>query len=97
MLQDHIPSYQTYFRTTQIMTYELGGIIRSLVYAEHMGRQGRKDRQKAYLAEARVGLADLMTQSQLLAEQMGWRPIDLENDGLERFLERMQEIKEGKL
>lgn len=96
-LIDSIPSYQTPLRTTQVITYELGGIIRNLIYAGHMERQGEEKRKRAKLAEARIDLADLLTQAHLLAEQMGWELVDLENDGEERFLERMKEIKKGEL
>jgi len=81
--------------TTTIMTYELGSLIRALVKASHKSAWGKKNEERAYLAEAKIGLADLLTQGYFLAEQMGWKRIDLENDGLERFCERMKELAEG--
>jgi len=84
-------------RTTTIMTYELGGMIKSLVYADHKKRQGQEKSYRARMADARIGLADLITQCHVLAEQLGWKMIDLRNDGMERFEERMREIEEGTL
>jgi len=81
--------------TTTIMTYELGNVIRALSKARNKVAFGDKKGEAAYLAEARIELADLLTMSYLLAEQMGWRRIDLENEGLERFNERMDEYVEG--
>jgi len=79
--------------TTTIMSYELGSVIRALVKARIKSAQGDKDGERAYLAEARIELADLLTQGYLLAEQMGWKRVDLENDGCERFCERMKELE----
>jgi len=81
--------------TTSIMTYELGSVIRSLHKARNKSAFGDEKGERAYLAEARIELADLLTQSFFLAEQMGWKRIDLINDGYERFCQRMQEYKEG--
>lgn len=81
--------------TTAIMTYELGGVVRALIYADHKRGQGDAEGVRALLATARIGLADLIVQGRVLAEQMEWKMVDLENDGLERFAERMKELKEG--
>ena len=77
--------------TTTIMTYELGSVIRALTKARNKSAYGDTAGERAYLAEAKVELADLLTQGYLLAEQMGWKRIDLENDGCERFETRMNE------
>jgi NTP pyrophosphatase (non-canonical NTP hydrolase) len=78
--------------TTTIMTYELGSLIRSLVKARLKGKKGDECGRKAYLAEAKIELADLLTQSHFLAEQMGWKVFELEKDGYQRFCERMKEM-----
>lgn len=80
--------------TTTIMTYELGSVIRALTKARNKSAYNDKDGERAYLAEARIELADLLTQSYLLVEQMGWKRVDLENDGYERFETRMKEYSE---
>ena len=77
--------------TTTIMTYELGSVIRALTKARNNKAYKNEASEGAYLAEARIELADLLTQSYLLAEQMGWKRIELENEGLDRFRERMDE------
>lgn len=100
MLRDYMPAAakpEDPLRTTTIMTYELGSIIRALIYAKHEHSQGNVVSVNAYLTTARIGLADLITQARLLAEQMGWKWFELENDGEERFRERMKEIEGGKL
>lgn len=84
-------------RTALVMGYELGSVQRSLVYASHKHAQGDYVGKNAHLQSARIELADLITQCQLLAEQMGWKWLELENDGRERFGERMREIEEGTL
>jgi len=71
-----------------IMTYELGDLVKSLVYAEV-----RRDCEAAYLAEARIALADIITQTYILAEVLGADWQDLRLDGEERFRERMTELK----
>lgn len=81
--------------TTTIMTYELGSIIRALCKARNKSAYGDEKGERAYLAEARIELADLLTQSFLLAEQMGWMRLELIREGSERFCQRMQEYKEG--
>ena len=98
MLRDYMAASakpETPLRTTNVMSYELGGIIRGLIYAEHKRAQGDVKGMNAHIANARVGHADLLVQLQLLAEQMGWDMVDQENDGMERFRERMTEIKTG--
>jgi NTP pyrophosphatase (non-canonical NTP hydrolase) len=82
--------------TTTIMTYELGSLIRALVKARGKSVWNDKNGERAYLAEAKIELADLLTQGYFLAEQMGWKRLELENDGLERFRERMKELEKGK-
>jgi hypothetical protein len=79
------------------MTYELGGVVNGLIYARHKSSWGDSKGAASYEASARINLADLVTQCQLLAEQKKWRWIDLCNDGNERFRERMKEIREHKL
>lgn len=78
--------------TTSIMTYELGGVVQGLVYARHKRSWGDEESANAREKSARINLADLIVQCQVLAEQMRWPWMDLENDGMERFLERMAEI-----
>lgn len=98
MLRDMMPAAarpEEPLRTTSVMTYELGEIISALIRAEHKRAQGDISGMNAYLATARIGFADLRTQGRLLAEQMGWKLTEVENDGLERFQERMKEIADG--
>lgn len=80
--------------TTSIMTYELGSLIHQLIHHKYT----LDEKSKAiHLASARIELADLLTQVYVLAEQLGWKRLDLENDGMERFQERMNELRKGKI
>jgi len=81
--------------TCNIMTYELGAVVNSLVWAKHKRSWGDTKGANARRESARVDLADLITQCRLLAEQMYWSWFELERDGQERFLERMKEIEEN--
>lgn len=83
--------------TTNIMSYELGSVVKGLVYAGHKEVHGEEKSVRAHLANARIGLADLITQCHVLAEQMGWNWLELKNDGRERFEERMRELEDGTL
>ena len=80
--------------TTTIMTYELGSVIRALTKARNKRAFKDEKGERAYIAEARIELADMITQAYLLAEQMEWDIIDLENEGKARFEERMKEYNE---
>ena len=81
--------------TTTIMTYELGSLVRALVKARLKRESGDEAGTNAYVAEARVELSDLLTQAYFLAEQMGWKRLELENEGHHRFCERMKEIRQA--
>lgn len=80
--------------TTTIMTYELGSVIRALTKARNKKAFKDEKGERAYIAEARIELADLLTQSYLLVEQMGWKRAELENEGKRRFEERMKEYND---
>ena len=81
--------------TTTIMTYELGSLIRALCKARVRRAWGDEKGARAYEAEGRIELSDLITQCRFLAEQKGWGELQLRTDGEERFLERMREYDEG--
>lgn len=101
MLRDCMPASagpEDPLRTTNVMLYELGSLTRCLVRSRHRIARGEaKESIRALTATARIDLADLYTQVRLLAEQMNWDMIGLENDGTERFKERMAEIRKGEI
>ena len=97
MLREVMPSQavpEDPLRTVNIMTYELGEIARGLVRAKVTSSEALRC---SYVQSVRMGLADLLTQGYLLAEQMGWKRLELENDGVERFRQRMEELSKGEL
>ena len=75
-----------------IILYELGDFTKCVVYAESRYMH-LKD---AYMAEARIALADMITQTRLLTEAIGADWDELWRDGEERFRERMIELKAKK-
>lgn len=95
MLLEKIPKSDpsTPLKTTSIMTYELGSVIKALVYAEHS--QLEEDTRKAYVVSAYLDFVDLITQARILAEQLDWDWSIAVSFGEERFDERMQELREG--
>ena len=76
------------FLTAAIYCYEVGDIMKSLLYSMR-----RKDLSKAYLAEATIALSDSITMSRLLAQQLGDDFETLVEIGEERYLERIAEVK----
>ena len=76
-----------------VMMWELGGLCRS--YQRAMLHSDDVIR-RSYLAEARMSLADLITQCKLLAEQLGYDWGGLVKDGEEAFVERMGNIDQWK-
>jgi len=83
--------------TTSVMTRELGRVIEGLMYAHHKRSWGDDKGVRIREADARINLADLITQCRVLAEQMSWPWLTLLKDGEERFLERMTDISEKRL
>lgn len=86
------------FTRLAIMQYELGFIARSFVYGE---TATDKKEKAAHVANALVELADLVTQCHMLLHSTcadfpelkyhpGWE--ELQADGIERQLTRMQEL-----
>lgn len=98
MLKEHMPEKaqpESPERTCLIMTYNLGYVVHEIVYGNNRKTARDPTLVSVHFAEARLNLADLMTQCRLLAEQMGWDEQGLREDGEERFIHRMWELQEG--
>ena len=80
--------------TMSIMSYEHGSVVRSLIRGQCALARGDMTGAKAHFATARIELSDMITQCHVLAEQMSWKWLDLENDGMERFQRRMEELSD---
>ena len=91
MLSDYIPEGRKRDPSTllNLLTLELGAVAHGLHYASI--REGRE--RAACLAEARLGLCDLVTVSKVLAEVSNWNWKEVQIDGEERFLERMDDAR----
>ena len=73
--------------TARVLSYEIGDIHKLLIYRERFGSTG-------YLGDLQMACADAKTMVNLLSEQLGYNLEELKRLGLERFIYRMQEVKE---
>lgn len=83
---------QTTDFTLSILTYEVGKLHQMKIYAERFGQD-----RALFLGDRRVEMADTIVMAKLLAEQYGYDPEELEDEGLERFRTRLGEIKTAEL
>jgi len=90
MYQEHLTVTQTAEFTARVLTYEIGDIHKLMIYKERFGPRG-------YLGELKIALADARTMLNLLSEQLGYTDLqELDQIGLERFIERIKECYEHK-
>lgn len=99
-LREHLPTNRRPddpLYTTNVMTYELGALVKCLLYARHQGTLGHVLERKAYLKEAEHKLGSLVTQARLLAEELAWSWTDLLEDGKATFIDRMEELRKDRI
>ena len=77
-------------KTVTVMAYELGDLAKAIVYG-HLDDGG----DLVYRAEARVALADLITQCRVMGELLESPFSGLVGFGEERFMERVKECRDG--
>lgn len=75
-----------------IMTYELGDFVKCLVKSASYSYDEKL--AKAFLTEAKIGLADMLTQARLLCELLGWQFEEVKALGQERYEEAMRQFGE---
>lgn len=75
--------------TARVLSYEIGDIHKYMIYQERFGPVG-------YVGNLKVSCADTFIMINLLCEQLGFDLDEIKAFGLERFKERMGEIKDGK-
>jgi len=63
-----------------ILTYQLGDVIKAIVYKMYYGSEGHH-------AELKLALADLIAQIRILMIQLGLNYSEIEQLGLERLME----------
>lgn len=85
------PTSDNQFFRLAIITYEMGDLNRSIVYAERF-RNDEKART-AYLANGKLALADLLTQLHLLCQTVGWDFNELRMLGAKHLNERQEDFK----
>ena len=76
-----------WIRNTTIAQYELGDMVKSLMYAHVYGSP------VGYVGDARMALADLLTMLRCVAQQFGWSFWETMRDGEEKYIERMAELR----
>lgn len=87
MYKEWLATPQTPEFTARILSYEVGDIHKCLIYQERFG--------PGWEGELRLAVADALTMVSLLAEQLGYDLDALRHDGLERFQDRMLEVKKA--
>ena len=75
---------ETSLNTSNILTYELGDLVKNLFYASIYS-----DRKKFHMIEARTAMTDLLTQCQVICDREGWNFDELRKIGIERCIERI--------
>jgi len=76
--------------TLSILTYEVGKLHQLKVYQERFGRAG-------YIGDERVEIGEVLTMAKLYAEQKGYNPTELEQEGLDRFKFRVGEVRQAEI
>ena len=89
--------------TMNVLTYELGMVVKNMIYSEIPGLSGPE--QRGFQANALLELADLLCQADILrlkilmeSPHLAYQPQnlgELTNDGYERQIERMKSIWES--
>lgn len=90
-LKNNEPSSDGQFFRLSIISYEIGDLHRSIVYAERF-----KDDEKAriaYMANGKLAMADVLTQLYLLCVSFGWNFHELRRLGAKHLEERHQDFK----
>ena len=80
-------SGETSIHTAAIMTYELGDMMKMLVYRHNY--KNNPNRVKGYMIEAKIALSDLLAQCHVICEREGWVFSEIESLGIERLHERI--------
>lgn len=78
------------FVTASIISYEAGHFLRNCFYASMVGESDSEQQLKAgWLANARVELSDLLTQTRVVAAVYGWDWQELIETGEAKLQERI--------
>lgn len=81
-----------FHKTMTVMAREFGQLATAILYGNL-----QTEHDAAYLAEAKMAVADLLTQCRILAELLDADWEQLVSLGEERFLERAEEHKRGQI
>ena len=76
--------------TLSILTSGVGKLHQLYYRKVRFGSEG-------FLGEERITLGDAIVMAKLLAEQKGFDLDELENEGLERFQDRIREVKKAEI
>lgn len=90
-LKKNEPSSDNIFRRLAIIGYEYGFVQRHLTYAEIFNQDEKE--KKVHLASAKLELADLITQINILCITMKWDLEELRRLGAQHLEERHEDFK----
>lgn len=76
---------ETSLETTNVLTYELGDLVKNLFYAKIY-----PERKQMHMIEAKIALMDLLTQCMIICDREGWNFNELVLMGAERIIERIE-------
>lgn len=77
-------SNETSLETSNVLTYELGDLVKNLFYSKIY-----PDRKKFHMIEAKTAMTDLLTQCQVICDREGWDFKELCEMGVARLIERI--------
>ena len=80
MYKEHLKVEQPPEYTSRILVYEVGDIVKCLVYIDRHGKLG-------YVGETKISLADASAMLKLLIEQLGYNLEEVEKLGYDRYVE----------
>jgi len=87
MNENHEPKSNIFFRLC-IITYEFGDLSKDIVYAYRFPKE-----HEAHMANAKLSLADLLTQLSILCKELGFNESELRELGFQHLRERFKEFE----
>lgn len=76
---------ETSLETTNVLTYELGDLVKNLFYSKIY-----PERKKFHMIEAKTAMTDLLTQCRVISDREGWNFDEMVKMGVDRMIERIE-------
>jgi len=87
MSENHEPKSNIFFRLC-IITYEFGDLSKDIAYAYRFPNE-----HEAHMANAKLSLADLLTQLSILCKELGFNESELRELGFQHLREKFKEFE----